>query len=328
MTSVKLPSNQKDVSVLIVSFNTSPMLARCLQTVIRETRGMEAEIIVVDNCSSDDSAEIVRTGFPEVKLVVSPVNLGFAGANNLGFQHVTGRYVALLNSDAFLAPGALRRAAAHLDANPDVALGGARLTGEDGSWQPSARMFPSIVNDFLQLSGLTARYSHSRFFGRPDRTWSDPNEAADVDWVPGAFSLIRTDVIRRIGFFDESFFLYYEEVDLCRRIKHAGYRVYYWPDVGVTHLGGESSKSMRTMEISRTGSQLTLWRIRSALIYYRKHHGSLAWMAMRVEFVWHWLRAAKNAGDSKAAESRKMMQLLQQAWIETLGGRVSPARPW
>jgi hypothetical protein len=317
-----------DISVVVVSFNTRDLLRECLQSLAQECEGIASETFLVDNVSRDGSADMVQTEFPEVKLIRSDVNLGFAAANNRAFPLARGRYVVLLNSDAFLERGALRRAGEHMDAEPETGLGGGRLVGRDGSWQPSARKFPSLLNDFLTLTGLAARYPHSRFFGQFDRTWADVNQAADVDWVPGAFSIIRRDVLNRVGYFDESFFLYYEEVDLCRRIRQAGFNIRYWPDVTVIHLGGESSKTIHTLEMSSSGSQLALWRMRSAFLYYRKHHGVGAWYAKQLERIWHRLRAWKNGTGEKAQESRILVSLLDRAWTETSGGTVSPQRPW
>ena len=140
--------------------------------------------------------------------------------------------------------------------------------------------------------------------------------------------------IEQVGIFDESFFLYYEEVDLCRRIKAAGYAVRYWPDVVVVHLGGESSKAKQNAVRSNAGAQLTLWRLRSGYIYYRKHHGHGAWLTLAVESGWHLIRLVRNsilrspARRAKAEESRVTMALAKQAWRETRGGRYSPPKPW
>jgi len=324
-----------DVSVVVVSFNTCDLLRDCLQTLKREASDVTYETFVVDNASRDGSADMVQHEFPEVRLIRSPVNLGFAAANNRAFHLAEGRYIVLLNSDAFIRQGALSRAVEHMEKNPTAGLGGARLVSRDEAWQPSARMFPSTLNDFLILSGLAAKYPRSRFFGRGDRTWADPLEASEVDWVPGAFSIIRQSVLEEIGYFDEAFFLYNEEVDLCRRIKAAGYNIWYWPDIVVVHLGGESSKTIKRMAMSSSGSQLTLWRMRSALLYYRKHHGAMgAWLARGTETLWHTLRAWKNAGatdptqQAKSEESKTLVTLMQQAWRETQGGITSPARPW
>jgi hypothetical protein len=321
---------QPVISVVIVSFNTKNLLRDCLLSLFKESEGIPKEVICADNASRDGSADMVAAEFPEVRLIRSKANLGFAGANNLAFEQASGKYIVLLNSDAFLQPGALQRAIEHMEAEPNIGIGGAKLVGSDGSWQPSARLFPSVLNDFLTLSGLSAKFPRSRAFGRVDRTWADDDEACDVDWVPGAFSILRRDVLEKVGYFDENFFLYYEEVDLCKRFKNLGYRVRYWPDVVVVHLGGESSKTLKSMTFSESGSQLTLWRMRSAFLYYRKHHGRTVWFAKELERIWHWLRAVKNrSGDvSKTRESERLQELIEQAWKDTAGGKLSPARPW
>lgn len=328
-------SRDPDVSVVVVSFNTRDLLRECLQTLAREAGGVRYEAIVVDNASRDGSADMVAAEFPDAQLVRSAVNLGFAAANNRGFALARGRYVVLLNSDAFVQPGALPRSVERMDADPRVGLAGGRLVGRDGSWQPAARMFPSVLTDLLTLSGLAARYPRSRFFGRFDRTWADPLEAAEVDWVPGAYAIVRRAVLEEVGRFDERFFLYYEEVDLCRRIKAAGHTIWYWPDIVVVHLGGESSRTVTRLHLSSAGAQLTLWRMRSALLYYRKHHGLAgAWLAKTAEAAWHTGRAWRNRfrrGPDAAArveESRAIRALLAQAWQETRGGAESPPRPW
>jgi hypothetical protein len=223
-----------------------------------------------------------------------------------------------------------------MDAHPGVGFASGRLVGRDGSWQPSARMFPSVTNELLTLSGLAARHPESRFFGRTDRTWADPLEPAEVDWVPGAFGILRRAALEEVGWFDQRFFLYYEEVDLCRRLKQAGWKIWYWPDVLVEHVGGESARTVDAAGgVSGSGAQLTLWRLRSALLYHRKHHGFAGALAARAaEAGWHRLRAWKNAssGDpaarEKALESRSLVDLMRRAWAETQGGKVSPPQPW
>ena len=328
-------SKTPDVSIVIVSFNTRDLLRECLQSLEQQSQGISKEVFVVDNISRDQSADMVEKEFPEVKLIRSDVNLGFAAANNKAFPRCTGRYVVLLNSDAFLKDGALRKSIAYMDNAPGIGLGGARLTGRDGSWQPSARLFPSPLNDFLTLTGLAGKFPKSRFFGRFDRTWADQGESTYTDWVPGAYSIIRRSVLETVGYFDENFFLYYEEVDLCKRIKNAGYRIRYWGDVGVIHLGGESSKTVTGVTFSKAGSQLTLWRMRAGLLYFRKHHGALgARIARDIELGWHSIRARKNRDGKdekrvlKAKDSARLVELICQAWKETDGGKVSPPRPW
>ena len=324
-----------DVTVVIVSFNTCAVLRECLLRLEVEARGLTFETIVVDNASRDDSAAMVGRDFPQVRLIVSAQNLGFGAANNVGFREARGRYVVLLNSDAFLLSRSLSRAVRYMDATPQAALAGARLVGRDGAWQPSARAFPSLLNDFLVLSGLSAKYSRSRFFGRPDRTWADALKAGTVDWVPGAFAIVRREVLAAVGSFDERFFLYYEEVDLCRRLRASGYEIHYRPEIVVVHLGGESSKTHTQLTLQSSGAQLALWRMRSAFLYYRKNHGAAyALAAYAMESGWHRLRAFRHrnsataTGRAKRDESRALIATLRSAWRDTCGGRVVPARPW
>jgi len=186
----------------------------------------------------------------------------------------------------------------------------------------------------LLLSGLATRFPHSRFFGRPEWTWADPMQAAEVDWVTGAFAIIRPEALAQTGLFDEAFFLYYEEVDLCRRIKALGYKVRYWPDVVSVHLGGESAKTMQNALLSPFGSQVLLWSFRSKFLYYRKNHRAAAHVVRMVDLSWHQLRVLRNRFSKnaerqrKAANSRTLISLVRRAWAETDGGRVSPPRPW
>ncbi|MGD0796994.1 MAG: glycosyltransferase family 2 protein [Acidobacteriaceae bacterium] len=325
---------QYEASVVIVSFNTRETLRECLESVLVETEGLRSEILVVDNNSRDGSAEMVEREFPGVRLIRAGTNLGFGSANNLALQQARGRYFVLLNSDAFFRSGALATAIRHMDENPDCGLAGGRLIGRDGQLQPSARSFHTIFDDLITLSGLAARFPKSRFFGRFDRTWADPNEPAEVDWVPGAFCIIRPSALVRVGLFNPIFFLYYEEVDLCLRIKRAGYRIWYWPDVFVVHIGGESSRQMTDLKFSSSGAQVVLWRMRSTLLYYRMYHGWKVHAAKWLELTFYAGRVARNyfsrdpVRQERSRSSRTLIQLMNQAWNDTQGGTVSPPRPW
>ena len=323
-----------DVSIIIVSFNTRDMLHECLQSVYRDGSSLSHQVIVVDNASTDGSQEMIERDFPQTVLIKSTVNLGFGKANNLGFEKAKGKYIVLLNSDAFLSGKSLERSIEHMEANPRVGLGGGRLLGRDDSSQPSARMFPTLTSDLFVLSGLAAKFPRSRIFGYADRTWANEMDEAEVDWVPGAYSIIRPEALAAVGGFDPRFFLYYEEVDLCRRMKQEGYSIWYWPDVTVTHIGGESSRQLHGMQLSQVGTQLTLWRMRSMLLYYRKNHGMKVWCAMLLEMLWYWLRSVKrrlspNPRHRASAEvDLSLASIMCRAWRDTKGGRLSPAQPW
>ena len=305
------PSYSHEISVIVVSFNTCDMLRECLRSVLSECghQGAIAEILVVDNASCDGSADMVDREFGPstvpVRLIRSEVNLGFGAANNVAFEQAQGRYLVLLNSDAFIHPGGLRLALEHMDANPSAGIGGGRMVGRDGQTQPSARVFPSIWNDALVYTGLADRYPRSRIFGAPNRTWADINQAAEVDWMPGAFLIVRREALVKAGIFDPAFFLYYEEVDLCKRVKAAGFSVLYWPDVVVTHIGGESSSQLPSQKLSGHSREVVLWRMRSTLLYYRKHNGWQARLAMGLELFLYTLRQLRNYRSANPARRQR-----------------------
>jgi GT2 family glycosyltransferase len=323
-----------EVSIVIVSFNTRETLRDCLHSVLAESKDLTVEILVVDNNSSDGSPEMVEQSFPQVRLFRAGGNLGFGAANNVALLQARGRYFVLLNSDAFLQPGALQTSIRHMDEDPACGLAGGRLTGRDGRLQPSSRMFSTPLDELIVLSGLAARYPKSRFFGRFDRTWADDRQPAQVDWVPGAFCIIRPQALVRSGLFNPAFFLYWEEVDLCRRIQQSGYTVWYWPDVSIVHIGGESSRQLKQMEVSSTSAQVVRWRMRSELLYYRMYYGWLVYTVKWTELAIYSLRIARNrfSRDPRRQErghnSRTLIQLMHQAWEDTDGGTISPPRPW
>lgn len=324
--------DNKRLSVLVVTYNSARLVDPLLSALARELAPLNAEVVLVDNASHDGTVDAVRRRHPWVRLVQSEHNLGFAAGNNLAARHARGRMLLMLNPDALPEPGAIASGLQAMEEHPEVGLAGGRLLDEHGATQPSARMFPGLLQEFIVLSGLAARFPRSRLFGAFDRTWADPGQAATVDWVPGAFAFMPRDLFESLGGFDERFFLYYEEVDLCRRIRERGLQVRYWPELRVHHIGGESARTVQGETVSKSGSQLTLWRARSGLLYYRKHHGWLAaWAVNRLERGWHALRGwrARQRGQAgKAQESASLRGMLARAWGETLGGRVSPPRPW
>ena len=321
-----------DVSILIVSYNTRAMTLEAIRSALAETQDAAIEIICVDNDSSDGSAGAIARTFPQVDLIALETNVGFAAGNNLAARHARGRHLLLLNPDALPAPGALRRGITLMDQHPQAGLGGGELRGTDGSRQPSARMFPTLRDEFFTLAGLAARHPTSRLFGRLDRCWADPEQAALVDWIPGAFVFIPAAVWTRLGGFDERFFMYYEEVDLCRRLQAAGLQVHYWPALKATHIGGASARTVAQAQVSKSGSQLERWRMRSALLYYRKQHGPAAAALLHaLERGWHRLRQLKARLQGRAgcaAEFDAHCRQLVQAWHDTAGGQRCPARPW
>jgi GT2 family glycosyltransferase len=282
------------VSIIIVSFNTRAILKECLNRVKAHSGDIDPEIIVVDNASADDSPEMVQTEFPEVILIVSERNLGFAGGNNLGIRKARGRYILLLNSDAYLLPGTLSATISFMEKTSDCGILGVKLIGENGDMQPCARMLPGPWRKLLVISGLADRFSGSKLFGGPDFSWWSHDSPRDVGWVPGAYFLIRRAVVDTIGGMDARYFLYFEETDYCLQAARAGWRVMIFPEVSVIHLGGESSKTAQ-QPMSDKGKQILQYQFQSEYMYYRKNYGFFrVFAASGVEIFWNMVVIAKN----------------------------------
>ncbi len=325
-----------DLSILIVTYNSAGLIGKLLDQLQDEiwNQGqlLPVEVVLVDNDSRDGTAELVGRNYPWVRLLASTVNLGFAAGNNLAAHNAHGRYLLLLNPDALPARGALQRGIALMDAHPHVGMGGGELLDPAGVPQPSARMFPRLRDELFTLSGLAARYPRNRWLSRLDRRWADHESDAQVDWIPGAFVFLRSSVFQELGGFDERFFMYYEEVDLCRRLHALGRSVQYWPELKAMHIGGASAKTVANARVSRAGAQLESWRMRSALLYYRKHHGAVGAAGLYlIEWGWNRLRQLRSSlrgQQERALDLAQHCLQMRQAWQATRSGRSSPARPW
>jgi len=261
-------SEKPDLSVVVVNYNTRHLLPEMMATLAAAADGMSLQVIVIDNASRDGSAEYIRQDWPQVELVANAANVGFGRANNQALPLVRAADILLLNTDAFLRPDSLRAALGVLAHHPECGIVGVRLVGRDGVVQPSCRYFPTAWNLLLVSTGLAKLFPRARLVD--DAHWND-RKPAECDWVPGAFLLIRRAVTDQVGLFDPRFFLYYEEVDLCRAAKAAGWTVRYCPDTDVVHIGGESAKS--DGNLSASGRQLPALQVESELLYFRKHYG-------------------------------------------------------
>ncbi len=265
--------SQPDISVVVVNYNTAHLLDRMFAALNAARGELQLQVIVIDNASRDNSLAVLRTHHAEVELIENKTNVGFGRANNQALALARGRYVLLLNTDAFVSPDTLMKTVAFMDAHPDCGVLGVKLVGEDGALQPSCRYFPTPWNVFAVSNRLGVWLSRWLFPGTrlvDDMAW-DHATARECDWVPGCYYLVRRDVIERIGLFDPRYFLYFEEVDHCRAVRKAGWKVIYYPFTQVVHLGGESAQSDAPLnEVSR---QISTLQIESELIYFRKHHG-------------------------------------------------------
>ncbi len=268
-----------DVSIIIVNWNTRDLLAKCLRCVEATIHKVSYDVYVVDNASSDGSQDMVRQDFPSVKLIANTDNVGFARANNQAMRVCEGRYVLLLNSDAFVKEGTIDRMVAFMDAHPDAGMVGCKLLYEDESLQRSCAIFPTLATEFYIAVGLDKIFPNSKIFGKYLMTDWNYDDTRVVDVIMGAFMLARADVIQKVGLMDEAFFMYSEEVDWCYRFKEAGWKVYFSPDAEAIHIWGGSSKAVKVETIIR------LYRAR--VQFFRKHYGNLTAFLYKIILVFN-----------------------------------------
>jgi GT2 family glycosyltransferase len=254
-----------DLSVIIINWNTRDLLIKCLRTLYDTVEELDYEIIVVDNASTDDSLTVVREHFPQVRLVENDENVGFAKANNQAMDASQGRYMLLLNSDAFVTSGALEVLVHLADSNPQAGIVGAHLLNPNGSFQASHTAFPHLWQEFLILSSF-GRILYGSWY--PSHGPEEAKGPQVVDYVEGACLLVRREAYEDVGGLDEGYFMYAEEVDWCYVMQKNGWEVWYQPLARVTHLGGGSSQHRRPER------EADLYR--SRVRFFRKHYGNTA----------------------------------------------------
>jgi N-acetylglucosaminyl-diphospho-decaprenol L-rhamnosyltransferase len=272
--------DEMDLSIIVVNWNVKELLRNCLKSLLSamtKSPGLSTEIIVVDSASSDGSTDMVRTEFPQLTLVASSRNLGYAGGNNAGVAKANGRYLFLLNPDTVVQPDSLTQLVSFLDAHPDVGAVGPRLQWPDGSLQSSRRRFPTLGSLFWESTLLGQWFPENRHIRRYHLADHPPDRTQPVDWVVGAAVMIRRQTWNQIGPIDESFFMYFEETDWCKRAGLAGWQTFYLPTACVTHFEGKSSEQVvaaRTLRFQR-----------SKLRYTHKYFGP-AWGRVLHIFLW------------------------------------------
>lgn len=241
-----------DLSIIIVNYNVREYLLRCLESIFKTINGITFEVIVIDNASSDGSIETVKEKYDRVKIVANPDNIGFAKANNQGLKIAKGKYILMLNPDTEVLEDSIIKMARFLDKNRKTGMCGAALLNPDFSIQNIGYNFPTLSILFkAHILGL-------------DDLVLNPDKPMEVDWLQGSCMMIRRELLNKIGYFDEKFFIYGEEKDFCFRIKKAGWRIFSLPDCQIIH---HSSKSTADCEASSFVEYH-----KSQLYFFRKHY--------------------------------------------------------
>ena len=265
-----------DLSIVILTYNIRDMALECLESVKQASEGLHAEIIVSDNGSTDGTQEVIRQRFPEFILIENRENLGYAAGNNRGIAASTGKHILILNPDTIVHKDALRLTLRYMENHPECGIVGCKVLNPDRtvqlSWFPEWSLRYAAWVGF----GLYKLVPLNRIDGRWMMSRKPPNRPVAVDRLLGCFLWIRREVIERVGMFDEDFFLYGEEEDLCRRIRDQGWEVHYYPEPHIVHIGGQSTK----LVAERARIEANVSKVR----WIKKHRGAMAVLAFRV--IW------------------------------------------
>ncbi len=262
-----------DLSIVIVSWNVRDFLAACLDGIRANAGALQVEVVVVDSYSDDGTVTMVRERFPWVKFLPQSSNVGFTRGNNLGLAAAQGRYLMLLNPDTEVVGEALPRMVKYMDDNPNVGIVGPQTLNSDGTTQSTRRRFPTLLTALFEstwLQGWAPRRVLDDFYAKDIAD----NDTADVDWVQGSALLIRRKAYAQVGGLDEQYVMFSEEMDWCKRVRRAGWRVVYMGDARIIHHGGKSTEQVSALKHIHFQN--------SKLRYFRKFHGPLAAFALRV----------------------------------------------
>jgi len=232
-----------DLSIIVVNFNVKEFLKNLLDSIKKASQNFSLEIIVVDNASDDGSVEMIKDKFPEIILIENKSNLGFGKANNQGLKIAKGKFILLINPDTLVAEDTFVKMIDFFNANPDTGMAGCKILNPDGTLQLACRRsFPGPWTAFTKVTGLSTLFPKSKLFAKYNLTYLDENQTYEVDAISGSFMMLRKEVYEKVGGFDEQFFMYGEDLDLCYRIQKAGYKIYYVHTTQIIHYKGESTK--------------------------------------------------------------------------------------
>lgn len=260
------------VSIIIVSYNVRGFLENLLVSLRHALSNVETEIIVVDNSSDDDTVEFLKRNQPEVKLIENSINVGFGRANNQGAKIARGEYLLLINPDSVVQEDTIREMVRFMENHPDTGAVGCKILNANGTLQKACRRsFPTPWVALSKLFGLSTLFPKSRLFGRYNLTYLNPDEVHEVDAISGSFMFIRRKVFEEVGGFDEDYFMYGEDIDLCFKIKQINFKVCYDPHTSVIHFKGESTR--------RSGINRTYEFYRAMSIFVGKRYGSATFLS-------------------------------------------------
>lgn len=259
------------LSIIVLSYNTKDLVIRCLQSVEAAVKGLESvEIIVVDNGSTDNSVESIKVEDEKIQIIENGKNLGFARGNNLGLKRATGKFILLLNSDTLLEKDTIYKMLKFMEENPQIGVATCRVEFPDGSLDPAChRGFPTPWASLSYFLGLEKLFPKSYLFGQYHLGYLPIDKPHEIDSPSGAFYFLRREVIEKVGFLDEDYFMYGEDLDWSYRIKQAGFKIFYYPGAKITHFKKQSGRASEDNKIRKETKE---YFYETMKIFYRKHY--------------------------------------------------------
>jgi GT2 family glycosyltransferase len=304
------------LSVVIICWNDLRVIRECLRSIFEGTQSGDFEVIVSDNGSTDGSVQFIHENYPQVRVVENGANLGFAKGNNAGIRAAQGELVLILNPDTIIHKGSLDKFVAFADQHPEAGAFGCRVLNLDGTYQVSARLFPTVKRYWISALYLHRLARFSTLFTFEEYEGWKGNRERQIDWQSGCCVMFRGQLLKRLGGFDEQFFYHFEEVDLCRRVWSAGFPILFTPEATITHLGGQS--------VNRFPIRFEIEKNRSRYRYFYKHHGRegarqcrrLSIAAIRVRQAGYGIKALFKP--TEGLENRLKMYRVVARWNKSL----------
>ncbi|MEQ9266487.1 MAG: glycosyltransferase [Balneolaceae bacterium] len=260
-----MPQTQPDITVIIVNYKVKEYIANLLNSIDKAESGFQLQIIVVDNDSGDDSVTFLKDRFPEVEYIENDTNLGFGKANNQAIRKAQGKYTLIINPDTLVSEDTFSVLVDHMNNNPQCGAAGCKILNPDGTFAPeSRRSVPTIWTAFSKVMGLNFLFPKSKLFGQYYLSWLEEDEPSRVPVLSGSFMFWRTEVLNKLKGFDEIFFMYGEDIDICYRVQETGFHIDYVPDTSIIHYKGESTKKGNLKYIKIFNNALFL--------FFEKHH--------------------------------------------------------
>lgn len=263
-----------DLSIIIVSYNTCSLIVKCIESIYKFAENLLIQIIVSDNASSDDTVETIEKKFPEVFILQNGRNIGFGAANNRAINYCKGRFVLFLNPDIILLEPSFKRMLEFLDKTPDAGIVGCKLINPDGSIQKSFhKFFPTLINRFLESIYF------EKLMDKCSSYQTKTDDIMNVAAIVGACMLLKEELLRKVGGFDELFFMYCEDIDVCYRVRQMGYDIYYLGNIVMLHYLGASAKKNRQSYFTKVLTKESVYQ------FFKKHHGKVKAILYRILMI-------------------------------------------